>query len=151
MHPLPRRLIALNAPRIKASAPLKSAAPIGRFVEANPASRRLATTLQNAGKKQTVTKRWNVGKKVTSSQIGLRARFQHTWEKIASSPKRSNTTPLLGAIFGATALAYVGTAFAGHHYEEENPIKSTDGVDIPEDDGKYKLSLFNAARKLIRC
>lgn len=148
MNPLPRRLIALKPSCIKAPGPLYSAAPIGRFCEANPASRRLASNLQNVGKKQRPSRRWTGAKQGVSTQIGLRARFQHTWEKIATSPKRSNTTPLLGAVFGATALAYVGKALVSHEQEEENPIKSTDGLDTPDEDGKSGMNVAAAKRKL---
>lgn len=141
MHPFSRRLFALNSSCIKAGGPLISGAPIGWVSEARPAaSRRLATTLQNAGQKRAAAKRWNCARRhAEASQRRTSARFQHTWEKphgAATSPKRSNTAPLLGALFGATAFAYVGSVFISHDHEEENPIKSTDGVDIADEEGE---------------
>lgn len=142
MHPLPRRLFALRPSCIKAGGPLYSGAPIGWIGEANPASRRLASTLQQAGQKRAVAKRWNGAKRnLQCSQRG--SRFQHTWEKAhagATSPKRSNTARPIGALFGATALAYLGSVFVSHDHQEENPIKSTDDIDIDDTEGKQALS-----------
>jgi len=56
-----------------------------------------------------------------------------------ATPKTSNAAPLLGVLFGASALAFIGTSLIPQKDIEqpESHIHADDDIDITETDGRY--------------
>lgn len=133
MNTIPRQLRFLCSSYGKAEDSLLTRTLIGQSVPIRTFSTTARCAVRPAGK------RW-IGRGQGAEKIRRpwSARFQHTWEQIqsvATSPKRSNTGPLLGALFGAGAIASLGAAFIPHEQEEENAIPSTDVVDVADKEG----------------
>lgn len=143
MRPSSRSCLSLTQ-SVFSGGPLVGKFPIGRFAEVGPTSSRLYSVVtKQATCKATRVKRWQATTQrfAEGRQIGSGFRNKSSWEKAqggaAETPKRADTKPLLGALFGVTAVAYIGSSLISHDSDvEENPIKSTDGVDITDADGK---------------
>ena len=142
MPPSPRPILNLTR-YLFSEGPLIGRAPIGQFKDVGPkAKRRFSAFVSPCKNKIPRSKRWqDVSLRCNKSrQIGSGARLKSTWEHVpggvATSPKRSNTGPLLGVLFGASALAYVGSSVFSHVDVQDNPIKSGDGINITDTDGK---------------
>ena len=138
MRQPPRPILELTK-SILAEGPLTGRVPIGQFHEVGPtASRRFSAFTSQHVNRTARAKRWQGAtrhREITSS-----ARCWNSWERVpngvASTPKRSNTGPLLGVLFGASALAYLGSSLLGQVGVQDSPIESSDGVDITDTDGK---------------
>lgn len=137
----------LNLSRfILSEGPLIGRLPIGRLQEVGPTTSRQCSALTSqSAKKATKVKRWE---SATRTRVELRQfrsspRSRSAWEELsngpATSPKRSNTAPLLGVLFGASALAYLGSSIVSHVDVQVDPIKSGDGVNITDAEGTLLL------------
>lgn len=138
----PSRPVLILTRSLLADGPLAGRFPIGQFQHVGSiASRPYSAILSQHTSKPRAKRRHDVAQRCSKlRQRTSGARSSSQWEKapygVANTPKRSNTAPLLGVLFGATALAYLGSSLIPHVDVQDNPIKSSDGVDITDTDGK---------------
>lgn len=147
MRPPARNIINLTR-SICSEGPLVGKVPIGQFQEGGLAAPRrfsaFAAPCSNS-KASLKNVRYATEPPVRLRQVGFGIRFQSTQNGFpggpGSTPKRSDTKPLLGAVLGASALAFVGKSLASRDSEEEavNPIKSDDNVNIEDTDGEFSV------------
>lgn len=121
MPPLTPRLLGaarstLLADVLKAEAPIGWSAAVGKRCCFNTTTRRTQST------KTPATKRWTAGNQKPGLFAGIR--FASGWRRadIATSPKRSDAKPLLGALFGASALAFFGSSLIAKEEDGEAAI-----------------------------
>lgn len=149
LHHLSRRLVASSA------SPLAVRAPIGWLADSQPAAaRHIQTAARSRPNVRTNVESWGAARQqtasgwrvqshaspVTTSRVAGCVRIQSTHARphgAASSPKRSNTAPLLGGVFGATVFAYLGAKLQlqKEDEEEENPIKSDGKLELANAEG----------------
>ena len=150
MRPPPRNIINLTR-SIWSEGPLLGRIPIGQAQEGGlAASRRFSAFTKPCAKSRPKLKSrpCAIQPAVRSSRASYGIRVQSTQHGrpigSGSSAKRSDTEPLLAAVFGVAALAFVGTSISSHTGVEdhENPIKSDDNVDITDTDGKPSCNLI---------
>lgn len=161
MRPPARNIINLTR-SLCTEGPLIRRTPIGQIEEGGLAASRRFSAFTSPCSKSNVrlkSRQCEIQPAVKLHRVGYGIRFQSTQHEFPGgsrgSPKRSDTKPLLGALFGATALAFVGTSLVTRDSveETENPIKSDDDVDITDTDGKLSIrpkraSLWNCDRAL---
>lgn len=82
-------------------------------------------------------------KNISSTWLGG-IRFNATWRRaaIATTPKMSDSKPLLGALFGASALAYLGSSFVTKDDSADTKFGSESSVDIVDTEGESAKMLF---------
>lgn len=112
MPPLTCRLLGVvrSTPLVES---LRAEAPIGWSIAPGKRCRFNTTTTRRQSTKN--TKRWtanNRQERELKPQLFAGVRFASVWRRqdIATSPKRSDARPLLGALFGASALAFFGSS-----------------------------------------
>ena len=149
MRPPARNIINLTRSWCS-EGPLIGRVPIGQIREGGlAASRRFSAFAAPCSKNKSSAKtiRCTTEPPVRLRQVGCGTRFQSTKNGFpggpGSTPKRSDTKPLLGAVLGASALAFVGKSLASRESVEEdvNPIKSDDDVNITDTDGTLSIRL----------
>ena len=144
MRPPARNIISLTR-SIWPEGPLIGRTPIGQFQEGGLASSRRFSAFTSPCTKR----RPKLNSRPCAIQSAVRSRQAEYGLRVQSTrhgrpngsgsfAKRSDTEPLLAAVFGVAALAFVGTSISSHTSveEHENPIKSDDNVDITDTDGK---------------
>ena len=143
MRLLTHKILTLT-PSILSEGPLiKGSIPIGRFQNAGPIlSRSFSAYAQQAGNNATRVKRWqsDVYKSANFRRRGSSTRSKSAWEQQsigpATSPKRSNAAPLLGVLFGASALAFLGSSIVSNVDDVQvDPIKPSENVDLEDTEG----------------
>lgn len=136
MPPLTSRLLGFARSTLLVDA-MKAEVPIGRTVT----SRRCCfnTTRTHTTK---AAKRWTPSKQQEGKhRLFGGIRFTSGWRRadIATSPQRSDTKPLLGALFGASALAYLGASFVAKEVEDDDAvvtIHANESISVDEVEGE---------------
>ena len=138
MPPLISRLLIVARSTLLVDT-IRSEAPIGW----NPARKRCCFngTRRHSTKN---AKRWT-----SKQQQEVKPRFfggirwNSAWRRadIATSPKRSDTKPLLGALFGASALAYLGSSFIAKEEDGDAvvTIHANESISVDDVEGKSFL------------
>jgi len=134
MPPFSSRLLGvarctLSEGSLRAEAPIGWSRAAGRCRRFNADRRQSSsTTKRPESKSYTGNARWLGG-----------VRFAAAWKraKVASIPKRSDAKPLLGAIFGASALAYLGSSIISRVDTEDVEIEDESTVTAVESLGEF--------------
>ena len=157
MRPPTRNIINL-AHSICLEGPLAKRAPIGRISEGRLASSRQFSAFaapHASNKARLRSTQCTTQQAISARRSAYQFRSQYTNHGPSPGPKwtakRSDTKPLLGAVVGATALAFIGTSIASRESVEdvENPIKSDDDVDIEDTHGKLMFPLESSHSAMI--
>ena len=87
---------------------------------------------------------WDRQRYGKTRQFASSNRVRRTWEQlnragIATEAKRSDTRPLLGVLFGASALAYLGSSVFAPADVQEQSNKTSEDVNITNVEGKCEL------------
>ena len=156
MPPLIRNIIALVKPAYSSLEVQVGRLPIGQASKVPRAARAFSSSTQSFEQHNAAGVRRS--KATTPDGIRLRRsgvirRFQSTWEhwregSPGAQPKRSNVGPLLGAVAGASVLAYWGSAVSSHLGIDDEQIESSDGVNITDAEGKAS-SFHNVGPKIL--
>lgn len=142
MRPLSRRVLLLSEPIICSKGPLAvgQAVSIGQFQEAGPSSLRSFSRSTVRGINNNSSKRGARRWQGRFPQGTILRRLKSTWdgqfEDIATSPRRSNAAPLLGVLFGASALAFLGSSISAQFGVEDKSVESDGAVDIVDAEGR---------------
>ena len=146
MRPPARNIINLTR-SLCAEGPLIGRAPIGQTQEGGLAASRRCSAFAAPSRTSKLSARCTAEPPVRLRQVRCGIRFQSTKNGFpggpGSTPKRSDTKPLLGAVLGASALAFVGRSLASRENVDEdvNPIKSDDDVNITDAEGTLSMRL----------
>lgn len=128
-----RQLATLLVDSLRAEAPIGWSQPGKRWSFNGNAVRWQST--RNAPKSGITNSKQQGGR----IQSYTRTRSSSTWQSadIATSPKRSDSKPLLGALFGASALAYLGSSFVpkDEHGDENITIHANESISIGDVEG----------------
>lgn len=95
---------------------------------------------------KTPSKRWTTNKQQElKPRLFAGIRFASAWRRadVASSPKRSDSRPLLGALFGASALAYLGSSFVVREEGEEEVVTIHANESISVEEGESSRGVFH--------
>lgn len=149
MRPPSRPILGLIQ-SISVEGPLLGRLPIGRFQGCSSnASRRFSVASKQLPEiRKANAKSWRrhsyVEAQYFSSSVRRKAPNTSAIGGIATSPKRSNTSQLLGVLFGASALAFVGSSLISNvddQHDNNNPIGLIGSVDIVDENDVRKIRL----------
>ena len=145
MRPFSRRVIA-SSQAIISEGPLIHRAPIGRHFPKEPTTSRWLSTgskqKQCSKRKTIIAESCHGGGRTDAErrQIGGVRSSSTSSGGPATSVRRSNTGPLLGLLFGASAVTYIGSALISDESRvdiRDDSVKSDNRESITETEGTY--------------